>query len=367
MTGVPPGPVPSDAPPASDDAPPLAAPAPVPVGGDESAATGRRPARSRRGWTRVAGPVVFVGSVVAAGIVLWRQGSLADVGEAVRGADRAALVAGLLLYLVGLTLLCLRWHVLVLMAKGASDLAKATEVFMISVALNYVAPLKLAIPMRAAMTKRALGLNVTETGAVVLWEGTVDVGVLAVGTIVWLLVTRGALDNVLAAVGGAAPFYGALLVAVAAGAGLGWLLLRRRPALRARLVAASARALRYPRTRPLEAASALGLTLLYWTVQAGVLWILLDALKAGPSAGLVLGLVTLPILFGMLSPGPGGAGVREALMVAVAGAYGADAALALVAAVAYRVALFAAIPVLYVLAKGWLALRRGGASASELA
>jgi uncharacterized membrane protein YbhN (UPF0104 family) len=318
-------------------------------------------ARPRSGLTRIAGPVIFAVSVVAAGVVLWRQGSLDEVGEAVRGADPAAIAAGLLLYVFGLALLCLRWHALVVMAKGTSDLAKATEVFLISVSVNYVAPLKLAIPMRAAMTKRALGLDATETGAVVLWEGTADVGVLAVATVVWLLVTGDALDDVLDAVGGAAPVYAALIVAVGLSAGLCWLLLKRRPVLRARLSAALVRALRYPRTRPVPAGVALGLTVLYWTTQAGVLWILLDALDAGPSAGLVLGMVSLPILFGMLSPGPGGAGVREALMVAVAGAYGADAALALVAAVAYRVALFAAIPIIYLIAKGWIAFRSGRA------
>ena len=322
-------------------------------------------ARPRGGLLRLAGPVVFGLSVVVAGVVLWRQGSLDDVGDAIRGTDPAAVAAGVLLYVVGLALLCLRWHVLVMMTKGASDLAKATEVFLISVALNYVAPLKLAIPMRAAMTKKALGLNATETGAVVLWEGAADVGVLAVGVVMWLATTRGAAADVLDAIGGAIPAYLALAAVLTVIAGLGWAISRRRPALRARIGAALIRALRYPRSRPFEGGTALGLTVLYWVMQAGVLWILLDALGAETGAGLVFGMVTVPILFGMLSPGPGGAGVREALMVAVAGAYGADAALALVAAVAYRAALFVAIPILYVLAKAWIGLRGGRAGVTN--
>ncbi len=63
-------------------------------------------------------------------------------------------------------------------------------------------------------------------------------------------------------------------------------------------------------------------------------------------------------LIGMFSPVPGGAGVREALMVAVAQASGIDGAAVLLAAIAYRVALFAAIPPLYLVARGWRALRR---------
>jgi uncharacterized membrane protein YbhN (UPF0104 family) len=61
----------------------------------------------------------------------------------------------------------------------------------------------------------------------------------------------------------------------------------------------------------------------------------------------------------MLSPVPGGAGVREALMVAVAQARGLDeaaVAAVLIAAVAYRVALFLAIPPLFLAARLWRAL-----------
>ena len=68
----------------------------------------------------------------------------------------------------------------------------------------------------------------------------------------------------------------------------------------------------------------------------------------------------LPVLVGMLSPIPGGAGVREALMVAVARAEGADTAAVLVAAVTYRVALFLAVPILYAGARAalvWTAKR----------
>jgi uncharacterized membrane protein YbhN (UPF0104 family) len=335
------------------------------MGDERPPIAARSTARPRSGLAKVAGPLVFGASLLAAGVVLWRQGSLDEVGEAVRSADPAALAVGLALYVVGLALLCLRWHVVVLMAKGASDLARATEVFLISVALNYVAPLKLAIGARAAMTKRALGLDATETGAVVFWEGTADVAVLAAGTIAWLIVSHDAFGEVLSAVGGAAPVYAALLVALVVVSVVGWLILRHRPALRAKIRSSVGRALRYPRQRPAEAGWVLALTFVYWSVQAGVLWILLDALDAGPSAGLVLGLVTVPILFGMLSPGPGGAGVREALMIAVAGAYGGEAALALVAAIAYRILLFAAIPILYLLVKGWIALRGRGGGVSD--
>jgi len=52
----------------------------------------------------------------------------------------------------------------------------------------------------------------------------------------------------------------------------------------------------------------------------------------------------LPVLIGMLSPVPGGAGVREALMAAVAQLEGVPAGPVVLAAVAYRLALFAVTP-----------------------
>jgi len=81
---------------------------------------------------------------------------------------------------------------------------------------------------------------------------------------------------------------------------------------------------------------------------------------SSPSLSLILGLTTLPILIGMLSPVPGGAGVREALMIAVASVHGASEANVLLAGVTYRIALFAAIPALYGIIRVLIAMRDGG-------
>ncbi len=300
--------------------------------------------------------------MVAAGLVLWWQGALDDVGPAIRGANVPTIIAGLLLYLAGLALLCLRWHILVRMTKGVSDLGKATEVFLTSVSLNYVAPLKLAIPMRAAMTKKALGLDATETGSVVLWEIAADVAVLALGTALWLLTTRSAYDDVLDAVGGQGVLIVIALVGGVIFVAAGLAIAARKPALRERLIGSFVRALTYPRHRPADAVKAMVVTVVYWIVQAGVFWVLLLALDAEINAGLLLGLVTLPILFGMFSPGPGGAGVREALMIVVAGATGVASAPVVVAAVTYRIALFAAIPMLYIATRIWTSIRAGNST-----
>ena len=50
------------------------------------------------------------------------------------------------------------------------------------------------------------------------------------------------------------------------------------------------------------------MTAVYWVMQAIVLAIMLNALDVDPEPLLVLGITSLPILVGMLSPFPGGAG-----------------------------------------------------------
>jgi uncharacterized protein (TIRG00374 family) len=97
-------------------------------------------------------------------------------------------------------------------------------------------------------------------------------------------------------------------------------------------------------------------SIIYWGMQVGVLWLLLKAVGVDAGPSLTLGLVSVPILVGMLSPVPGGAGVREALMIAMAHVYNVDSGAVLLAALVYRVALFAAIPILYAGVRLWLKL-----------
>jgi uncharacterized membrane protein YbhN (UPF0104 family) len=74
----------------------------------------------------------------------------------------------------------------------------------------------------------------------------------------------------------------------------------------------------------------------------------------------ILGLTSLPMLVGMLSPIPGGAVVREAMMYVVARIAGVPGAEVVAAAVIYRMALFGAIPILYALIRLWISRRGEG-------
>jgi uncharacterized membrane protein YbhN (UPF0104 family) len=256
-------------------------------------------------------------------------------------------------------MLAARWHALVRMAGGTAGPAVSAEVFLTSVIVNYAAPIGLAVPARAALSKRDLGLSASGSGAVVLWEAVLDLGALAVIGGLWLLL--GGLDaaRLLAEQGKGWAISLAVAVAIAAVVALAAMALSRRARERLRRFAGDAASL--PVKRPGPALGAMALTVAFWALQLAIMARLLEATGVSPSPLLVLGLMGWPMLIGMVSPVPGGAGVREALMVAVAGFARVDGAAVLLAALLYRMALFITLPALYGLARVWRG--RGGATA----
>jgi uncharacterized protein (TIRG00374 family) len=309
--------------------------------------------------------VIFAFSILLAILLLWWEGSIDDVGPAIRRADRTAVILGLLLYLAGLALLCVRWHILVRMIKGISHAPRAAEAFLTSVVINYAAPVSLAIPSRAALTKRALGLTATETGAVALWEVACDLIVLSIASVIWFFVAGSDASEISDASNGLILLGLVFLAGIVLVVGGAFFVARTRPRLWEKLLHTIRQTLIYPTKRPGEALFALGVTTVYWIGQGAVFWILLDAIGQKPSGAMVLGLMSLPVLIGMISPVPGGAGVREALMLAIARIHDADGATVLLTAVTYRIALFASIPILYLLVRGWLAIDPAPLPASE--
>lgn len=334
-----------------------------PVDRNDSVPTTPEPGGLIHRISRIPTPLIFIGSVAIALILLWREGSLSDVGGALRRADPLTIVAGLLLYLAGLALLCVRWDQLVRMVKGVTNLPRSSEAFLTSVVINYAAPIGLAVPSRAALTKRALGLNAAETGAVALWEVAVDVLVLAAFSLVWLMLGGRDADILPETTSAVRLFFvAALFAGIALAVALAFVVAHRKPLLWVKVTTTLKSIATYPAKRPLDAFLAVVITVIYWAGQAAVMWLLLRALDVSPSTTLVLGLVSLPILVGMLSPVPGGAGIREALMLAVARAHTADSAAVLLAALTYRIALFASIPVLYAAVRVWLNFSPGPAA-----
>ncbi len=299
---------------------------------------------------------IFGVSLLAAVVVLWLTGALAGVADAVHGADVSMLALAGVIYLASVWILAYRWHLLVRMARGSSNLPKAAEAFLTSVIINYAAPIGLAVPSRAALTKRALGLNASQTGIIALWEIAADVLVLGAGTAAWMLFADGAVDAVGSEIASSSTSYAlagvALVMLAIATAALAW----RRPSIRNRIATLGTTIMIAPTQRPLAAAYTLAVTIFYWLLQGIVLWMVIEALDVSVSAAFMVGFTALPILVGMLSPIPGGAAVREGLMYVVArlAGYTAEADAILAAALIYRFALFIAVPILFGLNRLWL-------------
>jgi uncharacterized membrane protein YbhN (UPF0104 family) len=111
-----------------------------------------------------------------------------------------------------------------------------------------------------------------------------------------------------------------------------------------------------PAERPILALLAVALTGGFWGIQLAIMAALLQLFGVAVSPPLLLGIMGVPMLVGMLSPVPGGAGVREALMAAVAPLGGAATGPVVLAAVAYRLALFVVTPLVW----GAVRLARAG-------
>ena len=79
-----------------------------------------------------------------------------------------------------------RWHALVRMAGGTPRWTASVEVFLTSVIINYAAPIGLAVPTRA-LTVRDLEMSPGQSGAVVGWEAALDVVALCVISAAWLV------------------------------------------------------------------------------------------------------------------------------------------------------------------------------------
>jgi uncharacterized membrane protein YbhN (UPF0104 family) len=240
-------------------------------------------------------------------------------------------------------LLCMRWQVLTRLAGGDPPFTRSAEVFLTSVIVNYAAPIGLAVPTRAALSVRDLGLAPAQSAAVVGWELILDAGSLLLIGCVWLIL--GGLDLLPGMISPELVVLVIVLSLAVMAAAVATLFFI--PTLRRKLVDFVLPLLRYPVERPIQAAQAVSLTTIYWLLQMAMMSALLVTLGVPFSVPLISGLMGFPMLIGMLSPVPGGAGVREALMAAAARLSGVASAPVILAAVAYRLALFIVTPIIW--------------------
>jgi glycosyltransferase 2 family protein len=311
----------------------------------------------RRRWfspiLAVPTPVIFAVAATLATILLWRQGGLTEIVDSVRTVHPGRVVAILLVYAASILLLGIRWHTLVRMAGGAPHWSSSAEVFLTSVIVNYAAPIGLAVPTRAALTVRDLQLSRGQSGAVVGWEAALDVMALTIVSAAWLLLGGSDLVRTMSVDSRAL----AILVVIVALGAVATRAVSQSAAIRSRFAPFAGRMLSSPVEHPMLALLALVLTGGFWAIQMGIMAALLQLFGVAVSLSLLFGIMGVPVLVGMLSPVPGGAGVREALMAAAARLAGISAGPVVLAAVAYRLALFLMTPLVW----GVVRLVRAGA------
>jgi uncharacterized membrane protein YbhN (UPF0104 family) len=212
-------------------------------------------------------PVIFVVAAAIACALLWRRGALGEVGSSLRGADPRMVAAIMLVYAASSLAQSARWHALVRMVGGQPPWAASAEVFLTSVIVNYAAPIGLAVPTRAALTVRDLGLKRGPSAAVVGWEAGLDVAALALISTLWLIGSGPTLFLTI----GVNSREVALVVAAGAGLALAALVASKTTTLGSRLAGPARSFLAYPGERPRLALLAALLTLAYWCAQSMVM------------------------------------------------------------------------------------------------
>ena len=294
---------------------------------------------------------IFVAACGIAFLVVSRSIDFATVLERLRAANAVPIAFAFVGYLGSLLLLCLRWHALVTTLKPSARFHNSVEALTASLMLNYASPGSVGVPARAILTRQLEGLPFVSIVPLAAGEALLDIAVLAAMVGVTLLISgpdaARSLLLPLAKQEGIVPIVGAVLMVVAIGAVAVWY---RRTTV-ARLLRPSANALQTIARQPRVLLRVVVLAVSFWTTQIGIISLLFVALGQAHPLHFLFPYTVLPLLAGMVVPVPGGAGVREALMVGTAQAFGVSLESALIVAVLYRLLLFVTDPVLFIAAR----------------
>jgi uncharacterized membrane protein YbhN (UPF0104 family) len=284
-------------------------------------------------------PAAFWIGLTAALLALWLSGQAGRAWEVVREARLVALPLVVALGVALPVIHAIRWRV-VMRALGTDIPPLMAADMTVSASLvNYASPGYLGAPAMAFMANRSAGAPWSRSLLSLAFEQGLDFLVLLAGSAIALaLLGPDRLGEIVPDLGRTAQLLLGVLAIVAVV--LLGLIGRDR--------------IERGTKRIVEAFRALGgqvdwgiigiLTLAKWLAQAAVVGLLLWALRLPSGLTALLSLATLPLLVGQLVPLPGGVGVREATIVALAGATGATTSGLLGLAVLQRVLLVAALP-----------------------
>lgn len=280
-------------------------------------------------------------------------GAVSTLGDVHAGWAVALVVVGIALPLSH----AWRWCFLLRRVGERMRLATSARMTALASLLNYAAPGFLGAPAKAIFARNDAGIPVSRSLPTLVAEQTLDALLLLVAATVAILFAGPVLiPALLDLITFERSLYTVLIVVAGAFAvAIGWVVVRRLLPAFSESLGASLRLLVHGRDDLLPISV---LTLSRW---------LLDMLAVGIASiavGLRLNIVevlliaNLSLLAGLIAPVPGGLGVREAVMAALAGVLGISVPAILALSVLHRAGLGIGLPIVF----GWARVRewRGG-------
>lgn len=297
--------------------------------------------RRRRG--RLAILALGWGPLLVALAVLLVSGEARNVarvlGEARPGVLAVVLLVGMALPVVHAR----RWQTMLQSVAATVPLPAAVDMTVSASLVNYAVPGYIGSPTKGVLARQLYGIGLGRSVPTLAAEQMLDALALALGSGVALLLAGPVAVEWVQAVADHSLLTTLLLTGTVGmlGVAVGFVLLRRFAARFLAGLASSGRMLAGDRARR---GPILLLTLAYWSLNVLAVW--LAAWAVGISLGLtsLMLLSNLPLLVGLISPLPGGLGLREGAMAAIAGAVGVPVAGIVAAAVLQRAVLVAALP-----------------------
>jgi uncharacterized protein (TIRG00374 family) len=297
---------------------------------------------ARRRYARLASqwllPVVLIAFVIITG----------HLGDALRVLGSTDVPLALTLVATGLALPvshAWRWRFLLARTGESIRLGPAVELTALASLINYAAPGFLGAPAKAVLARQSHGVPLSRSAPTLVVEQTLDAIVLAAaGGVALLIAGPTVLGTVVETAGARAVVVTLVLgVALALLVAVGFLLARRfRPRFVDALRVATAQVLTVKSGRVQIVAG----TTARWVLDMAAFWIAALAVGLTLSVPDLLLIGNVSLLVGVLSPVPGGIGVREATMAALGAAVGLAIPAILAMAVLHRAGLGVALPIM---------------------
>lgn len=284
--------------------------------------------------------LAFWVGLLAAIVVLWLTGVFEDAWSGLREARPAPLG---LVVLVGMALPVVhawRWRVVMRSLGTHLTAGQAADITVSSALLNYASPGFVGASAKALLANQSRGVAYRQSALAIAFEHTLDLGLMAVSSLIVILIIGPARFREAAEpLEAFASLVGILLTLGIIGIAL--LVAWRLGAFRRidRMFSAAAGL-----GREVDVRAVALLTALYWLLQVLVVGLLFWSLKVPIVAIDILAISTVPVLAGMLAPVPGGVGVREAVIVALTTVTGVSAGTLVTLAIIQRVLLVSALP-----------------------